>query len=369
MKVLHVAEVGLGGVITVMDGLIAGQAALPAVEKVIRLCPGEMVCGPHPKIQEIRYRRTGRDMRSQLLLAFHLVRILLRERVDVLHLHSTFAGLWGRLLAGTLLRTRCSVTVYTPHGFSFLAPTPLREVYGWIEKVLARLGDCIVCVSQHEREAALLHGLPSHKLHVIRNGVAVQPDCRKSAGRRLRVLFVGRFDRQKGFDVLQAALARVADRESLAVRAVGAADRDRGNEFDQGCGIERLGWLHASELRAQYEWADVVVVPSRWEGFALVPLEAMSFGCAVVASDCCSMGEAVEDAVHGRLFPPGDDQALARILTEHSPAWFRTLGQAGLRRQRREFMLSLVIESTQALYGNLLVRGSVPKARPSPGDA
>jgi glycosyltransferase involved in cell wall biosynthesis len=354
VRVLHVAEVGRGGVVTVMDSLIAGQCNAPQVEEVLRLCSGELTCAPHPKIREIRYRRTGRDARSQWALVVALARTLLREQVDVVHLHSSFAGAWGRLLSWALCLGRPKpVIVYTPHGFSFLASSRLATIYALVEKTLSNRCSAIVCVSRHERDAALRHGLPAGNLHVIHNGVPAQPDYPKEQDDRLRVLFVGRFDRQKGFDVLLDALAIAQLRDQICVRAVGAAYRDHNWQVPPQSTVECLGWLTPVELESQYRWADLVVVPSRWEGFAMVPLEAMSFGCAVVASDCCSLPEAVEDGVSGFLFETGNVQRLAAILGSCPAEIFRRMGRAAAARQRRDFDLATMTRRTSALYKTL----------------
>ncbi|MCW2573781.1 MAG: glycosyl transferase family 1 [Frankiales bacterium] len=354
MRILHVAEVGRGGVITVMDSLIAAQCQLPQVVEVIRLCAGELTCLPNPKLREIRYPRSGRNLASQWALVVALARALMREAVDVVHLHSTFAGGWGRLLATVFsLVSHKPVVVYTPHGFSFLTPSKLKPLYGRIEQALARRCDAIVCVSEHERQAAIMRGLPLDKLRIIRNGVPAQPECAKLNDEHLRVLFVGRFDHQKGFDLLQRALHLVQRNAPMSVRAVGAPDREESCDIPPRATMDCLGWLAPLELEAQYRWADVVVVPSRWEAFAMVPLEAMSFGCAVVATDCCSLPEAIEQGVNGALFAAEDAQALASILSSVPACTFRRMGRAGAARQRREFELAHMSRTTAALYDAL----------------
>jgi glycosyltransferase involved in cell wall biosynthesis len=123
------------------------------------------------------------------------------------------------------------------------------------------------------------------------------------------VLAVGRRVPQKGLDVLLEAMPAGA-----RLRLAGEGDRV------SGAGIEDLGFrADVLELMAL---ADVVVVPSRWEGFGLVALEAMAVGAPVIASAVDGLRDLVGDA--GLLVPAGDVVASREAIS-------RVLGDAGLR--------------------------------------
>src|SRR5690606_9841845 len=99
----------------------------------------------------------------------------------------------------------------------------------------------------------------------------------------LRLLFVGRFDRQKGVDIFCEVLKRLGSR-AYGVMVGGAVLHDSIN-LEYPYNVRTVGWRPKNELASFYRSADILVVPSRWEGFGLVAAEAMSLGCPVIASN------------------------------------------------------------------------------------
>ncbi|WP_369781564.1 glycosyltransferase [Pseudomonas sp. WC2401] len=71
-----------------------------------------------------------------------------------------------------------------------------------------------------------------------------------------------------------------------------------------------IGWLTAEDLQSLYLTADILIVPSRWEGFGLVAVEAMRAGLPVIASNVGGLAEVVEDNATGILIDPNSVQAL-----------------------------------------------------------
>ncbi len=150
------------------------------------------------------------------------------------------------------------------------------------------------------------------------------------AGQGMRVLAVGRLVEKKGFAVLLRALHRV---DGVTARLLGTGPLDgplRAEADALGGRVELAGARTHAELPAEYETAEVVVVPSvvdsagDRDGLPNVLLEAMASGRPVIASDVAAVGDAVEDGVSGLLVPPGDADALASALR-------RLRDDAGLR--------------------------------------
>ncbi|MDQ1250233.1 MAG: hypothetical protein QG597_4612 [Actinomycetota bacterium] len=240
---------------------------------------------------------------------------------DLVMLHSSKAGLIGRLV---LRGSRA--TVFVPHAWSFDAATGVagRGALIWERLAGANWTDLILCVSAAEYARGVAAGVHA-TYQVTRNGVDVA-GVRAAAGDagRLRrdcgiepsaalVVCLGRLTTQKGQDVLLRAWPSVPGGSSRQLALVGdgpdaaalAALADDTVTFVGG--VDRntaLGWLAG---------ADVVAVPSRWEGMALVPLEALALGTPVVASDVTGLREAVTPDV-GTLVPPDDPDALAAAL-------------------------------------------------------
>jgi len=101
---------------------------------------------------------------------------------------------------------------------------------------------------------------------------------------------------------------------------------------------------------------DVFAMPSIWEGFGLVLLEAMAAARPVVASRVATIPEVVVDGETGLLVRPGDPQALAEALAQlaEDPALARQFGEAGRQRLRTNFSIEKMVGDTELLYRELL---------------
>jgi glycosyltransferase involved in cell wall biosynthesis len=123
-------------------------------------------------------------------------------------------------------------------------------------------------------------------------------------------------------------------------------------------GLERRVFFAGfrSEVRDLMPEFDVFALPSLWEGFGLVLLEAMAAGRAIVASRVSAIPEVVEDGVTGFLVPPGDSDALAEALVtlRRDGVKRERLGIAGAERLRRQFTLERMVERTIEVYRAVL---------------
>lgn len=169
--------------------------------------------------------------------------------------------------------------------------------------------DGITVISEQLRRWCIAQGMPAGKLHLLRNAPAYPADPARIAAAmaarearqdgRLRALFLGRLDAQKGLDRLAAVIARTRDKVEWRVAGRPVLDAP---PPDLGVPIEPPA-LGARELDALYAWADVVLLPSRFEGVPLTVLEAQRMGCAVIATDVGAVAESIEDGADGFLVP------------------------------------------------------------------
>ena len=173
------------------------------------------------------------------------------------------------------------------------------------------------------------------------------------------VVGVGRFTDQKGFDVLLDAFSNLVRRVPDA-RLLLAGEGERrpalekqANQLGLASSVSFLGarrdthdLMHASEL---------VVVPSRYDVFPLVPLEAMMAGKPVVASNLPVLREAIEPGVTGllaELTPKALADAVVQVLSD--PAAAAQMGRCGRDRARTRFGAHRMVESYARLYDDLL---------------
>jgi len=160
-----------------------------------------------------------------------------------------------------------------------------------MERAALRRSDKIVAVSQSTSDAVAAH-LSNRPVTVVHNGVDTDffsplqaPPARRSG--RMRLLFVGKRSRRKGFDLVMEFARRYTSQIDIGV--VGGSG-EPGMEIE---GAQLLGRLNNEELRMAYRSADFLLFPSRLEGYGLVAAEAMACGLPVL----CLSGGAVEEVV------------------------------------------------------------------------
>jgi glycosyltransferase involved in cell wall biosynthesis len=225
-----------------------------------------------------------------------------------------------------------------------------QKVYSLIERVLQKVTDVIICVSQYEMDKAASFGIDRHRMKLIYNGIHYKSDESKTSDSTdIHLLFVGRLDYQKGFDLLLKAFAEV-ERTDLRLTVVGSAVNEDTVECPDIDAVEYLPWVTPAEVNELYKTADALIVPSRWEGFAMVPLEGMAMGVPVIASDCTSLPELVTDNITGYLFSTGDYQALASILLNIKKQKLLELGTESRKKVREQFSATLMIQQTNDVY-------------------
>jgi glycosyltransferase involved in cell wall biosynthesis len=181
------------------------------------------------------------------------------------------------------------------------------------------------------------------------------------------VIAAGRFTRQKGFDLLIPAFARVAREEpgwSLRICGrgpLGSALRHEVIESEASNSIYFPGLV--SDMPRQMERASIFVLSSRWEGFPMVLIEAMSKGLPVVSFDCpTGPADIVEDGVNGFLVPKGDTDGLAAAILElvRDESKRRRFGAAAAERAQ-EYTLSAVRPRWDALLAELTATARAPQ--------
>jgi glycosyltransferase involved in cell wall biosynthesis len=369
LTVLHVAQPVEGGVARVVTDLVRAQVRQGA--RVVVACPPGGVLGPAAAdcgadvLPWAARRSPGPALAREVRGAARLIRTV---RPDLLHLHSSKAGLAGRLAA----RGRVP-TVFQPHAWSYDAasgPTA-SAVVRW-ERGAARWADRVLCVSAAERESGIRHGVRA-RWAVVANGVDTErfrPPARRDSVRAALpalsdlgadtplVVCVGRLCRQKGQDVLLRAWPEVAARlpgARLALVGDGPDHRRLMREAPEGVLLAGA----AADTVPWYQAADVVVQPSRWEGMALAPLEAMACGRPVVVTDVSGARESVPPAdADACVVPPARPAALAdallRLLAD--PARCAAAGARALAHARAHHDVRATAAAVTALYGDLLPR-------------
>ena len=313
----------------------------------------------------------GREVRAwDLGVVLQLVRLIRRHGPTIVHTHTSKAGFTGRLAARM---TRVPLVIHQPHGHIFYAYYGPRTTafYVALERLAARWTDVIVTLTERGTEEHLLRRIGRPAQYVtVPSGVdtaalrAAAP-AREDARARLGVLpdeFVvaalGRFVPVKGFDLLVAALPRLAQ-SSPGARLLLIGDgpeRERLAAMATDLGVSgRVTITGATrDVAAYLAAADVFAAPSRNEGMGRALVEAMALGLPVVGAAVGGIPAVVADGVCGRLVPAGDVGALAEALVDlaEDGALRAKLGAAAV--ERAEAFATAVADSGMlALYDRL----------------
>jgi glycosyltransferase involved in cell wall biosynthesis len=313
-----------------------------------------------------------------------LVRLLRDGHFDILHSHLFRADIYAGLAMARLGEHR-PLLVSTRHNDDrfFLNPFVGLVHYG-----VSAQQDLIIAISDHIARFTVSRGV-RHPERVRRVYHGIEPPVTAALereGQRIRqelgigpdaflVGNVGRLALQKGQRHLIAAMPLLLERvpHARAIIAGGGDLEDYLRELASEIGVaDRVHVLGPrKDVPALMHAIDVFVMPSIWEGFGLVLLEAMAAGRPIVASRVATIPEVVADGETGLLVPAGDPLALAVALAElaEQPERAARFGAAGRERLRRQFSLEKMVGDTELLYRELLEEHAVGKKSSLAGHA
>lgn len=277
----------------------------------------------------------------------------------VLHGHSSKAGALLRL-AGLGHGAR---QVYTPHALVTLSPG-LGALSGWFyraaERTLSGITDALICVSGEEAAHAREIGIAGHRIAVVPNGIASLPAADRNAARaELRAApdevvigFVGRITEQKGVDgLIRAFAAMPGSHARLAIVGDGPLLPDARQLADTLGVAGRTVFTGAADGPRLMAGFDLFALPSAYEGFPYVLLEALARGLPIVTTLVGGARATVRDGRNGVIVPQGQMEAFAAALARLSgdPALRRAMGEES-RRISLDFTANRMLEQTLAVY-------------------
>jgi len=290
MKVLHIAESFSAGVATAIEGYADHTTGVEHVVLGYRR-PGIQLQDAPPAAARLVELPPGKP--AQYLAVCRAIRA---EQPDVIHAHSSWAGLYVRLAP-----TRRPI-VYTPHCFAFertdVSPVVRRSLLA-AEWLLARRPQHLAACSEHEATVArtrLRMRRVSRLPYVLPLRVQRALDAQSRIDRAtppLRVATVGRLGPQKGVDFhlrVVESVATAGHTEDFAFVWIGGGD----DELAQGLtahGVTVTGWQPQADALATLAGADVLLHTAAWEGMPLTVLEALHLGLPVVAREIPALGE------------------------------------------------------------------------------
>jgi glycosyltransferase involved in cell wall biosynthesis len=303
-----------------------------------------------------------------------LTALLRRGRFDIVHTHSSKAGVLGRWAAH---RAGVPVIVHTIHGMSFnrTQGAATRWLYRALERRAGRVTTAFVSVADAMTRQAVDAGVgPREKFTTIYSGMdtsAYEPSAERR--RRMRAKWgvrddeivvgtIARLFRNKGYDeILRAMPSAVGRCDRLRFVWVGdGPDRDRYTDALRRMGlsdrVRMTGLVRPEAIPALIAGFDILLHASRWEGLPRALVQGLLMEVPGVAFNNDGAPEVIRHGETGILAPFGDLPALSEGIVQLAgdPAMCRRMGAAGRRLCRARFDAEAMVDSIIAVYTRLI---------------
>ncbi len=308
----------------------------------------DRVINVNPKVKIIHLPRVKKDLYKDVsLFAQKVIDYINNNHLtyDILHGHYFYSGLIGKYLKAKL---------NLPLVISFHSLGYTKDKFGGIrdirrikaEKDLINMVDLVIASTEIEKQDLIDgYALPKEKINIVSPGVNhhIFRKHRQSNSRaklhlpqtKKIILFVGRIDPIKGISFLIEAVYKLANqylsfKNNFRMLLIGGDVNSRQfwrnsevrkikkliEDKNLSCCVKFIGSQPHNLLPCYYSASDVVAMPSKYESFGLVVLEAMACGSAIIASRAGGLQYLVKDKINGRLFESGNVEQLKNVLWE-----------------------------------------------------
>lgn len=332
----------------------------------------EVLEGLGLEVHPVDFKRSSRNPLAAVKLLTRLIRLIRRERPDIVH----FIAMKPVLLGGL-------ATVFTPKAAKVYHVTGLGSLadgksigaalvrymcFRLVASYLKRRNSWLVAENPDDLNFLEQYGVPVDTSASLVGGAGVDPEFYAAlpigGHKPLRAAYIGRMIGSKGVDVLIAAKDQLRERGvELELEMFGAPDpgnpgaidRDRLMEWSTRPGVKWHGV--SSDVRDVWRNCDIAVIPTRTrEGMPRAMLEAASCGRPLIVTDVPGCRHFVRDGVEGLIVPPNDPTALARALEKLAgdPELRARMGSAARERIVGGFTESHMCETFLRIYAKLV---------------
>lgn len=314
------------------------------------------------------------DPFQDLLALIKLTKFIKTKRFDIVHTHSSKAGILGRWAAKF---AGVPIILHTIHGWSFHhRQNPLiRKLFVFLEQITAKITDRLIAVSKSDIKKGLDAGIgPKDKYALIRYGIPIREFsyCKVDVAKKKEKLGLKRdspvvgmvacFKPQKApQDFLKIAALVKNDFPEASFLLVGDGilrDKLEGlkNELGLRNDLHLIGWRR--DIPEIMSILDVLVLTSLWEGLPIVLLEGMASGLPIVATATAGAQETIRNEINGFLASYGDTGTMAQrvVALLENRALARKMGQEGKKLLDSSFELERMVGQTDELYQTLAER-------------
>lgn len=299
--------------------------------------------------------------KKRLYAFFQLTKLIRKNEIDIIHAHCSSPDFYGSIASLLSGRRLIFSTIHNTNGYPILR-----------ERLLSHIIERFVAISKEvEKYAINVLKIPSEKVKIIYNGIDIEKFRKVKVNKKMKltelgiskenckiVTTVGRVTKQKGqIYFVRAAKLILKQFPNTYFLIVG----DYSNDADYAQKVKRIAYDMGIENKIIFtgvrqdipevlKISDVFVLPSLWEGFVTVILEAMASGLPVVATDVGSIREVIKNEVNGMIIPPKNDLSIATSV-------IKLLGNEEYAERiainGQESVKSFSIENTVQLYEQL----------------
>ncbi|MCP4649700.1 MAG: glycosyltransferase family 4 protein [PVC group bacterium] len=302
---------------------------------------------------------------KDLLSLVKIISYIKRNNIELVHTHSSKAGIvgrWAAKLAGV------KVIIHSIHGWSFndyMHPI-VKRVYVFLEKITSWITTSFIAVSNNDINKGIKHNIGQRKQYVlIRYGMrppveAYQEKKKEMLGVDESLPVVGMVaclkPQKSPLDFVRMALALKKQNVDAGYVSVGDGILRKETETliakeNSSKTIQLLGWR--TDVEKIIPLFDVVVLTSLWEGLPIALLEAMSCAKPIVAYDTDGVREIVKDGINGFLIKPGEINSLAnkvKVLLQDKTLAMRMGNKGKELFEESGFKTADMMQKIEALY-------------------
>jgi len=306
---------------------------------------------------------------KDLAALFEIFNFIKKNKIDIVHTHSSKAGILGRCAARF---ANVNAIVHTVHGWSFndYQPIYLRIFFIWLERLTAKFTDKLIVVSEYDRHIGLKHGIGSENKYVlIRYGIDSEEFAVKDQGLKEElgipencsvVTMIACLKPQKApqdFVELAFLISKKFPNTKFILVGDGALHKTVAKlieKYNLGKDVFLLGWRR--DIPRLLATTDILVLTSLWEGLPITILEGIASKKPVVATDTGGVAEIIKDGCTGFLVKKHDINAMSeKLITLLKDSQLsRLIGQAAKDALGKVFTTGYMLESTRRMYSSLI---------------
>jgi glycosyltransferase involved in cell wall biosynthesis len=326
------------------------------------------------KLQTCVFLRRNINIFNDLLALFSIYRFIKKGNYDIVHTHSSKAGILGRIAAHW---AKVPVIVHTVHGLPFFKQQNsfLNKLYIKCEKYAADFTSRIICVSPSLADDAVKAGIaPKNKFETVYSGIVLEsykrdPKIKNSVKQRLMIdkntIVIGKVARLfhlKGHEfLLEAAYEINKNLPDFKILLIGdgilrQALEKKVRQLDLMDKIIFLGLVRPEAIPYYLQAVDILAHVSLHEGLPRAIVQGFALGIPAVCFDIDGAKDIVNNNVNGILVPPKDTSQLARALTKlmQDKEMAKKMGENGCQIVKESFDANTMVNSLDFIYKSLL---------------